>query len=57
MLATLAQSNILQYFFSWTAQLKCIKHKIHCSNLADFKYTSRIPKVQLQGFLIKHINT
>ncbi len=43
--STLTQSNILQYIFSWifsitSAQLKCIKHKISCSNLADFNYTS-----------------
>ncbi len=41
--STVAQSNILQFIFSWTsAQLKCIKHKISSSNLADFKYTSTI---------------
>ncbi len=41
--STLAQSNILQYIFSWTsAQLKCIKYNISSSNLADFKYASLV---------------
>ncbi len=44
--STLAQSNILQFIFSWLQHyfhtIKCIKHKISCYNLAVFKYTSLV---------------
>ncbi len=45
--STLVQPNILQHIFSLdfsptSAKLKCIKYKISCSNLADFKYTSLV---------------
>ncbi len=40
-------------FSTTSAQLKWIKYKISCSDLADFKYTY-IPKVQAQGIFIKH---
>ncbi len=51
--STLVQSIVFQYIFSWTSalllhkskkkkKLKCIKYKISCSNLADFKYTSLV---------------
>ncbi len=44
-------------FSTASAQLKSIKHKFSCSNLADFKYTSLgFTKSQLHGIFIKHIN-
>ncbi len=58
--STLAQSNILQYIFSWTsasAQVKYIKYKISCCNLADFKYTSLVyKKKKMYGIFINHLN-
>ncbi len=51
--------NYTKYVFNWTstssAQLKCIKYKISCSNLADFKYTS-YTKSKIAGHFIKYIN-
>ncbi len=36
----------------------CIKYKISCSNLADFKYTSLVAytKSAIAGHFIKYIN-
>ncbi len=49
---------MLKNIFSWTsAQLKCIEYNVSCSDLADFYVCQlNIPKVQVQGIIIKYIN-
>ncbi len=50
-ISTLAQSHILSISLV-ALQLKCIKHKISFSNLADFKYSSLVNQSIIAGYCL-----